>query len=150
MNFNGFKLSSLITWGIASYFTSEFLTQLGSGISVWGGLLPALLLQLLFTAFERPIWVRMRLFRRKKTKDISSEISLFSIAALIFDTLINAAGIWLWVMSLPQTDLWQMLAATTYTKPTMSAQVAFVIAVCGGIFLAAAPEELWNIGEEAA
>jgi hypothetical protein len=86
----------------------------------------------------------LRVFSKNRSKE---SLSLFSIAAIAADTLINAAGLWFFIMNIPNTDLWKMLASTTYTQPTMSPLVAFIIACGFGIWLAAGPEELWVMGE---
>ena len=124
------KLTALIVWWGSVYTTLLFLVSLGTPVSSITVIFAAII-QASLTALESSVW--------------RGRPDALAFLTLVFDALVNAAGIWSQVKRLPQTQLWAMLVDVGAPQ-TLSMGALFVFAVAVGIVLAYAPEAIWNGG----
>jgi hypothetical protein len=110
---------------LASFADLESLTLLGV----------AMVVQLMFTAMELSFW--------------KGDRSSITVAVLIADTAINAAGLWPMLQRIDQSNLWWFLIDVTGLSPVMSPVVGGGIACAIGFLLAAAPEFIWRSEKKA-
>jgi hypothetical protein len=88
------------------------------------------LLQVVFTVLERPM--------------LSGRPNKVSGVVLLFDTLINAGGIFPFALRASATPTVQMLSTAFHLDPTVSPVAALVLSLVAGFLLAAAPEAVWR------
>jgi hypothetical protein len=68
-----------------------------------------------------------------------------TVGVMVFDSAINAAGLWPMVRNIDQSNLWWFLVDVTGLAPTMSPAIAGILALIVGFVLAAAPELIWKL-----
>jgi hypothetical protein len=114
-------------WGIAPTGPLDALVGL-----VWGSnFTAALAFQLVLTIAESPLWR-------------GGEQNMVSVTAVVVDTLINAAAIYPAVGRIDRTPVWAMLSDALGVGGQMGPLVSLIVAIAGGVFLAAAPERIWR------
>jgi arginine exporter protein ArgO len=86
--------------------------------------------QALLTFMERGLW-------RGK------HVSAVTVAALLFDVLLNAGGVYPLAMRIGATPTAGMLADAFGWERAISPIGAMILAIIGGFLIAAAPEEFW-------
>lgn len=124
-----FRLVALLLWALAVVTTYQFVA---SFVAVESTTLIAIaiVMQVVLTVCEGPFLRGMR--------------DVVSMPAILIDTAINAAGIWIWVGNIDQSNVWRMVADVTGTSGGLNQWTAFLLAVLFGYFLAAAPEKVWR------
>jgi hypothetical protein len=125
-----FRIASCILWLCAVTTTHMFLVGLLPATPVGTVWLAAAALQLILTILQSEFW--------------SGQSGYVSTFAVMFDTGINAAGIWPYIQNLDRTNVWYMIAELTGLGGTMSPLVAGLLAIIIGYVLAAAPEIVWR------
>ena len=121
-----------MVWGFAVVTTQQFLAPLLQqrgldALTVWAG---AFGLQLILTIVESEFWQGQR--------------GQVSAAAVIVDTLINAAGLYPFIGGLGATNVWQMISEATGAAPDVGTAAAVGISLFLGYILAATPERVWR------
>lgn len=122
-----YKAAAIGTWFVGTYTTYRFLYQLNPNSPYWA----AFALQALLTLTQRQIYHRRG-------------VSPVSVGSFVFDTLLNATGIFLYIGNFNNTELWYFITTGTDTSFTLNALALFFLSLIGGAFLAAAPEFLWS------
>jgi hypothetical protein len=114
--------------------TWAFFAALGIG-GLWGfGI--ALVAEWLLFEFKRGL-----LDGAEKDKSLG-------VLGLVADTVLNAGGIWPWVLNVDGTEPYKMLAQSLTLGETMRLIPALVLALVLGLVLAIAPQRLWKESEE--
>ena len=127
-----YKIAALTVWSFAVVTTQQFLAPLLQQrgldvLTVWG---VAVGLQLVLTIIESEFW--------------QGERGQVSAAAVLIDTLINAAGLFPFVGSLGATNVWAMISQATGATSDVSTAAAVSISLFLGYILAATPERVWR------
>lgn len=73
-----------------------------------------------------------------------SKDKALGVAAIVADTLLNAGGMWLWVLNIDSTEPYKMLARSLSLGETMRLIPALVLALALGLALCVAPHYLWK------
>lgn len=127
----GNRFVAVIIWLIGVATTYLGFTTMASGLP-WQVALPfAFGSQALLTYMERGLW-RGR------------HVSVVTIAALLFDVLLNAGGVYPLALRLGATPTAAMFADAFHWERAISPIGAMIIAIIGGFLIAAAPEEFWS------
>jgi hypothetical protein len=127
-----YKIAALVVWGVAVITTQQFLAPLlhqrgMDGVTIW---LSAIGLQLVLTIVESEFW--------------QGERGQVSGAAVLVDTLINAAGLFPFIGGLGLTNVWAMISKVTGASTDLNAITIGVISLFLGYILAATPERVWR------
>ena len=127
-----YKIAALVVWAVAVITTQQFLAPLLQGRGMDGAAIwfSAIGLQLVLTIVESEFWQGQR--------------GQVSGAAVLVDTLINAAGLYPFVGGLGATNVWAMISEVTGASPDLNTIAAGVISVFLGYILAATPERVWR------
>jgi hypothetical protein len=125
---NGRKLAGYIAAGF-SYFTTLWCVQAlgGDGFQAW----------LIAAGLELFLFMTKGLIFNERRSD-----DLFGWIAVGIDTLLNAGGMWAYVMKIDDTPSYKMIAITFDMQPQMAAVWALVIALVLGYLLSWGPHRL--------
>lgn len=66
------------------------------------------------------------------------------VAAILVDSLLNAGGMWVWVLNIDGTEAYKMLAQALALGESMRLVPALLICLALGFALAVAPHQLWK------
>jgi hypothetical protein len=127
------KAVALLAWGIGVWTTHMFLQVLiitPEGQPVEWTLFAAILLQLILTAGESPLW--------------RGQGQWWHVLILVADTVTNVGGFFSYMLRLDQTDSWAAFNAGLGTTGGLNPLAALVLSLGLGILTAAAPEFLWR------
>jgi hypothetical protein len=126
------KAIAIVIWLIGAWLTAQTLGQLQIAMPI--NIILGFAIQWALTRAESPIWK-------------GKAYHWLSIAALVVDVAINAAGAWPYVKELYRTDFWRMMQdiMKTDTDPTIATLVVIVVVI--GVFTAYGAEFFWNEGE---
>lgn len=115
-------LACVTTWQLIAAVTDgmDWRYQIGMGV----------LLQVIFTALERPM--------------LNGKPNKVSGIVLLLDTLINAGGIYPFALRVSATPTAQMITTAFNMSSAVSPMAAFLLALLFGFLLAAAPEAVWR------
>lgn len=119
-----------ILWVIACITTWQLIASLTQGMWWPYQVGSGVLLQVIFTALERPI--------------LHGRPNKVSGTVLLIDTLVNAGGIFPFAMRMSATPTAQMISTTFNMSPQMTPMAAFAVSLLFGFLLAAAPEAVWR------
>lgn len=122
------KGGAVIVWLFGAWATGAFLGQLGVAEPV--NFFIGAGIQFLLTKAEAPIW--------------QGDRNLIRIVALIFDSMLNAAGVWPYMRNLGSTSFWVMVSEWIGSsgEPNMITRAIVVLVV--GLLTAIGPEVLWE------
>lgn len=124
------KPIAALLWGLACITTYQLVQVLGPNLRMEYMIGAAVLSQLVFTWLERPV--------------LGGKPNRISSAALFFDTLINAGGIFPMALRAADTPPALMLVAAFKLAPGISPIAGTLLALVFGFLLAAAPEAIWH------
>jgi len=127
-----YKISAVIVWAFAVVTTYQFLVPIlarqgyGDQATWWA----AAVIQLILTVIESEFWHGQR--------------GQVSGAAVVVDTLVNAAGLFPFVGGLSATNVWTMISAATGAGASINVVSVVIISLFLGYILAATPERIWR------
>jgi hypothetical protein len=128
----GSKAVAVMAWGVGVWTTHLFLKVLttdGAGPAEWT-IFGALILQLIMTAGESPLW-------RGKGQ-------WWHIVVLAVDSVTNVGGVFVYITRLDQTDSWAAFNQGLGTTGGLNPLAALVVSLVIGVLIAATPEFLWR------
>lgn len=129
----GNKLIAAFLWVVACVTTWQLVAAITPGMAWWYQVGVGIVLQVVFTALERPML-------RGRPNRVSG-------AVLFIDTLVNAGGVFPYALRLSATPTVQMVSAAFSISTQISAPAAMALALLLGFLLAAAPEAVWRWGD---
>lgn len=135
---NSDRYTALALWLVGVYLSRNALVQLGISSEI-AATIAAVIFQWFLTKGQQAIW-------HSKRKAV--RFTIISIPALLIDVWLNAAGVWPYAKQVGATDAWKMVSELTESNAPFSLIAALLTALLIGVFIAGAPENLWN-GEEA-
>jgi hypothetical protein len=135
---NGWKAAAVITQVFSYLATYGFIVALGGNRTDWlSNVGLAAVLEFLLMAGKALIFLVVG----KQRSDALGWISV------IFDTFLNAGGVWPYVQNGDDTPTWVMLAQSLNMEQTMALIPALIISLVIGFFLSVAPFVFWRRGD---
>lgn len=135
---NSDRYTAIVIWLVGVYLSRNALVQMGITNEI-AAVITAVVFQWFLTKGQQAIW-------RGKSK--LARFTIISVPALLIDVWFNAAGAWPYAKAFGATDAWKMANEINGTNAAFSLTAALLTALLAGVFIAGAPENLWN-GEEA-
>jgi hypothetical protein len=129
----GTKAVAVLAWGVGVWTTHLFLQVLirdSAGNPADWTLFAALVLQLIMTAGESPLW--------------RGQGQWWHIVVLVADSVTNVGGFFAYILRLDQTDSWAAFNTGLGTSGGLNPLAALILALALGVVTAAAPEFLWR------
>lgn len=127
---SGSKIAAVVAW-IGAVYTTYLSVQALQMATPWHiAIATAVVIQFVLTMAERPI--------------LSGKPQAFTLVVCVFDTLINAGGVFPTLRNVANSPTAQMFAATG-TPATVGTWPALIISLVVGAIIAIAPEALWRM-----
>lgn len=123
-------IAAFLVWSGAVWTTGEAIKVLEPGLGAIHLYLMAMATQAIMTYLESDIW--------------AGRFRLLSLVVLLVDILVNAGGIWPWILKIDETPVWAMLVEAGIAPAQMSIIAAISISLVAGTILAATPEQIWS------
>lgn len=124
------KLIAVLLWALACVTTYQLIRSIRPDITGWVLIAVAVGAQVVFTWMERPVLI--------------GKPNRISAIVILFDTLINAGGVYPMALRAPETPPAQMIIHAFNLAPTMSPVGGALLALVFGFLLAASPEAVWH------
>lgn len=132
------RIAAVIAWLLSVCFTALFVMSAGE-LGYLTGIFAALIVQIILTIGERPIW--WFVFRSER----KAKIAVMGIVLLLVDGALNGAGIYPGIAAMAKTGLGFMLIDAFSLSATVEKPIALVLALVIGTVLGGLPEYLWEM-----